>query len=353
MKVYYYHTVDVDSIYRQWQDGTFPGHFLYGATHLPHYGMEVVLHQPIRQCKRWKLSLHTAWKILTCREHFDIIYASTFRGLELIIFLRAIGLFRRPVCVWHHQPIVKAKNPVRELIARLFYRGMDGMFFFSQKLIDDSLSSAKAKPERMFVARWGADLEYYDRLAEQYGDVPRHGFISTGKELRDMPTLVEAFDQTSAPLDIYICPEYLGINYEELFADLIVNDNIHVHFVNGMVHREMSKLVNSAQCVVICCHKANYTVGLTTVVEALALGLPLICTRNVQIPIDIDREGCGITVEPGDVDGWVKAVNYVAGHPDEAAEMGRRGRQLAEQEYNIENCAHDVAAVLNKQMKKR
>ena len=352
MKVYYYHTIDIRNVYQQWRKGTFPGHFLYGATHLRNEGIDVVMHQPIRPKQRWKLSLHTAFKILTCHEHYDAIYATTFRGLEIIIFLRALGLFPHPVCVWHHQPVVKAKSFFREMIARLFYKGIDQMFFFSDKIIQDSLHSVKAKRERMHVVRWGADLKYYDALLNDFDKSSRSGFISTGKKMRDMPTLIGAFNHTSAPLDIYSCREYLGKNYERMFADMEVHENINIHFIGGLAHAEMSKLVNKSQCVVICCFPTNYTVGLTTVVEALALGIPLICTKNLQMPMDIEHEHCGITVEPGDVDGWEKAVNYIAENPDVASDMGRRGRELAEKVYNLDNCAKDVSAVLKTLIKK-
>ena len=353
MKVYYYHTIDIRNVYQQWQRGTFPGHFLYGATHLPDYGIDVVMHQPIRPKQRWKLSLHTAFKILTCHEHYDAIYATTFRGLEIIIFLRALGIFRHPVCVWHHQPIVKAKNRSREIIARLFYKGIDEMFFFSDKIVRDSLCSVKARPECMHVVRWGADLKYYDALLDGFDKGLRSGFISTGKEMRDMPTLIHAFNKTSLSLNLYSCKEYLGVNYEQLFADMDVHDNISIHLIGGLAHAEMSKLVNVSQCVVICCFPTNYTVGLTTVVEALALGIPLICTKNLQMPMDIQKEHCGITIEPGDVDGWEKAIKYIAENPEEASEMGRRGRALAEQVYNISNCAKDVSAVMKTLIQKR
>jgi glycosyltransferase involved in cell wall biosynthesis len=153
-------------------------------------------------------------------------------------------------------------------------------------------------------------------------------------------------------LDIYSCREYLGVNYERLFADMEVHDNIHIHLIGGLAHAEMSKLVNKSQCVVICCFPANYTVGLTTVVEALALGIPLICTKNLQMPMDIEHEHCGITVEHGDIEGWVKAVKYIAENPDVASQMGRRGRALAEQVYNLDNCAKDVSEVLKKLIKR-
>ena len=81
-------------------------------------------------------------------------------------------------------------------------------------------------------------------------------------------------------------------------------------------------------------------------VEALALGLPVICTRNEQMPMDLESEGCGIWVDEGDVEGWEKAIRYIADNPAEAREMGRKGRLLAERLYNIERCTADIAEVI-------
>ncbi len=364
MKVYYYHTTDIQTILSGWRQGTYPGHFLYGATHLETEGIGVVWHKFHFFLRRWQQSLYTAWRVLTCHEHFDAIYATTFRGLEIIVFLRALRLYRKPIYVWHHQPVVRAKSKVRECVARLFYRGLDELFFFSQKIIDDSLRSCKARAGHLHVARWGADLDYYDcllRASSTLADAPisdvlvdeqsrRHGFISTGKEMRDMPTLVHSFRTTEAPLDIYICHSYGGTNYEKLFSELGTGPHTHVHFVEGLAHNAMARKVNAAACVVICCKQTNYTVGLTTVVEALALGIPLICSRNPQMPIDIDKVECGITVDYGDEAGWVSAVRYMMDHPAEAAEMGRRGRAYAERVLNLKNCATDVAAVIRKNL---
>ena len=349
MKIYYYNQQNTQFMWEEWQKGLFPGHLLYGATHFREHGIEMVMHQYRNFDRRWKLSLHTAWKVLTCREHYDALYGNAFRGLELLIFLRALGLYRKPIIVWHHQPVKKAKSGLREIAARLFYRGMDEMFLFSDKLIQDSLKSSKARKERMHMARWGADLDYYDALMkEMAGENTEPAFITTGQELRDMPTLVAAFDRTDAQLDIYVSRKYLGNDYTHIFSELTLNSNIHLNYIQGLAFREMSKKVNRAQCVVICCQESNYTVGLTTVVEALALGKPIICTRNPQMPMDIEKEGCGIWVEAGDVDGWVKAIGYINSNPDKAREMGKKGRLLAERLYNISHCTADMAEVILK-----
>ena len=349
MKVYFYHTQNIQYCLSRMQQGEFPSHFLYGACHLSSSGIDVVYHRsPSKEMSRLKTALYTAWRVLTCHEHIDAVYATHYKGLELLILLRAIGIFRKPIVVWHHQPIVTPKSKLREWGGLLFYRGMDRLIFFSQKLVDDSLHSPKANPKRMVVGHWGADLDFYDRMRNQEKDA-RFVFIATGKEQRDQHTLIEAFNRTGLPLKLYI-----GINPDPTVPNPNLDAvrsykpaaNIDVREICGLLPYEIALDVAKAQCVAICCKHTRYTAGLTTVVEALALGLPMVCSRNPQIPIDFDREGCGISVEYGDVEGWQRATSYLASHPDEARRMGERGRQIAEERFNDRQCASEVAAVL-------
>ena len=371
-------------------EGEFPSHFLYGACHLADNGVDVVYHRsPKHELSRLKTAIYTAWRVLTCRERFDAIYATHYKGLELVVLLRALGLFRKPIVVWHHQPIVKSKSRLRELLGRFFYKGFDRLIFFSQKLVDDSLKAPKADPRKLVVGHWGADLAFYDKIkaelkAEQLSpshpndsqpstlnsqpstlnsqlstlnsqlSPPHHNttstsFIATGKEQRDQPTLIEAFNRTGRHLILYI-----GINPNpnvpnpnlEAVERCKPADNIDVVKICGLLPYEIAREVAKADCVVICCHRTRYTAGLTTVVEALALGLPIICSRNPQIPVDFDSLGCGISVEYGDVEGWQRAVEYIAAHPEEARKIGCRGRELAERMFNDERCAKEVAEVI-------
>ena len=338
-RVYFYHTQDTMRIVREWKEGKFPAHFLYGALQLEQYGFDVIWHDQIHIYKRVQDTLKATWKILTCRKHYDVLYATHTRGIEPIILLHAIGLYHKRIVVWHHQPIVKAKNCLREALARLFYRGMDHMIFFSEKLMQDSLQSKKANPARMSMVHWGADLAFYDSLKPD-GSQPST-FISTGKELRDFKTLIDAFNNTGLPLTLYAQKEQEG-----LFTNIRRKENIDLHFGERLMPYELSLLVAQSQCVCICCQPSNYTVGLTTVVEALALGKPILCTRNPQMPMDLEAEGCGIYLEPYDTTGWERAIRYISDHPEEAKEMGRKGRLLAEKYYNVEQCGREVAQLL-------
>lgn len=336
---YFYHTQDTERIVREWQQGVFPAHFLYGALGLCDHGIDVIWHHQIHTYRRLRDMLIATWKILSCRKPYDVLYATHTLGIEPIILLRALRLYRHPIVVWHHQPIVKAKNPLREAVARIFYHGMDHMIFFSDKLVSDSLHSKKADLGRMSVVPWGADLRYYDSLRpdEQSACL----FISSGKELRDYETLLAAFHATKLPLTLYV--ERKRLPY---FKTLHAASNITLHYGDRPIPHEIALLVAQCRCVCICCQESNYTVGLTTVVEALALGKAILCTRNMQMPMDIEAEGCGFWLEPHDVEGWVEKLHYIADHPIEAEAMGRKGRALAERLYNAEECSRCVAETI-------
>lgn len=121
-------------------------------------------------------------------------------------------------------------------------------------------------------------------------------------------------------------------------------DRQHLHSLyRRVIPYELAKKVARKKAIVICCLDFPYTVGLTTLVEAYALGIPVVCSRNPNFEIDIDKEGIGIAVEYGDVEGWVKAIRYLSTHPEKAREMGENARKLGEKRFNLEIFSKEIA----------
>lgn len=252
MRIFLHTANDAHKAWADWEAGVAPGHFLYGATHLKEYGIDVVLRKFRRHKSSIMRSLDGAWQILFCKEKIDAVFATYHNGIALIVMLRALHLYRKPVIVWHHQPVIHSRKWWREWLGRFYYRGMDAIIFFSEELRAQSLSTGKIRPDQAHVCHWGADLDFYDRLKKSSTGAS-FGFISTGKELRDMATLVAAFNQVGAPLDIHISRKTGGMDYAALFASLEVKENIHVHFLDGANPNTLSAKVAQAGCVVICC----------------------------------------------------------------------------------------------------
>jgi glycosyltransferase involved in cell wall biosynthesis len=70
--------------------------------------------------------------------------------------------------------------------------------------------------------------------------------------------------------------------------------------------------------------------GLTSLVDAMAIGRPVIMTRNPFIDLDIEAHGIGRWVDPGDVNGWAEALRWFDQNPDASQIMGQRARALVD-----------------------
>lgn len=77
-------------------------------------------------------------------------------------------------------------------------------------------------------------------------------------------------------------------------------------------------------------------VGFTNVIETMMMARPLIKTRTGALDndLDIEKEGIGLYVNPGDAAGLKAAAERLWNNPAEAREMGQRGRRVAEERYN-------------------
>lgn len=347
MKVYFYHTQDLNYIYKEWKEGRFPSHLLYGACELEQEGIDVIMHKFTNpKLSRWKRMLDVAKKVLTCKEHYEAVYATKHNGLELIILLRALGLFRKPIFIWHHQPIAKQSKLLKRLFAKFFYSGIDHMFMFSDNIVRVSAKTGLVNPKKLQQCPWGADLGYYDNLIKA-NPSEHNDFISTGKERRDMPTLMKAFSKCpNQKLQIIAPTDCCGQNYEKFFEVENIPSNVDIFINKTMWIPELAHKIWQYKCICICCQETNYTVGLTTLVEALAFGLPVIISKNPNQPFDASEEGCGISVPYGDTEGWADAIRHISDDPDVAKKLGLQAKELAKQKYNIQNCAHIVATAI-------
>ena len=76
--------------------------------------------------------------------------------------------------------------------------------------------------------------------------------------------------------------------------------------------------------------------------DALALGKPLIMTRNRWLDFDPQAEGMGYSIDVGDVDGWRQALQRILSDPALEHRMGQRARAIGEQ-MNAQTFAKQLA----------
>ncbi|MEQ1509311.1 MAG: glycosyltransferase family 4 protein [Sphingopyxis sp.] len=85
--------------------------------------------------------------------------------------------------------------------------------------------------------------------------------------------------------------------------------------------------------------------------EYMAAGIPVIASDFPVWREIVDVAGCGLVVDPQKLDAIVDAMQWMLYHPDEACEMGLRGRKAVEERLNWECEAATLVAFYRERLR--
>lgn len=279
----------------------------------------------------------------------DVVFLSYLFVSPLLILsiLKHIGLKHTKVIAISHKTIALPNSIAGRFLNKMILNSINMLFFHSKKNMDETICGGLIKPSQAQFLYWGDDLDYIDDTFPNCAQ--GNFFISTGREQRDYNSLVSAFKDSNLPLEIYTNRSNYTNQYDCLETLQGMYSNIRIEFVerNNNTTVRLAKRTSECLCVVIPLLDShiNYCLGLTSVVEAMAMGKPVICSYNPYSPVDIEKEKIGLVVGSGFT--WKEAIEYMASHKEEAREMGKRGRFLAERLFNIKKCASQLDYVIN------
>ncbi len=79
------------------------------------------------------------------------------------------------------------------------------------------------------------------------------------------------------------------------------------------------------------------------ILEAMAMGLPVVSTRHSGIPEAVEDGVSGVLVPPGDTAALVEALEFLLGRPDLGRKMGEEARQLVTTRFDVVRNARILA----------
>ena len=345
MKVLFMNNYPMEPALEEWRRGEFPAHHLWGVTHMPEHGIDVEIlpfeRYPIlnKVGKRFGLGnyldqeIRAIFKSSKC----DLVYSACQYNTLLLSVLRNLGIFRKPIVAVIHHPMPNNKRNVS------FVKGHDKLVCLSESVMGELEDELNVDEQKACVLDWGVDLPFYERGETASVLEPNNSFIvSAGKSARDHDTLAKAFFEIDYPLRIY-CSAQSAPSIPDLPSNIAVYYN-HPTF-NAISYFELLAEYRKAYAVAVPLIDTNSLAGLTSLLDAMAVQKPVIMTKNCRVNVDIEKEGIGIWVDPGDVKGWRDAVTYLLAHPDVAQEMGTRGYNLCQSKYNLKLFSSRLADV--------
>ena len=328
----------LDAVWHDVKRGEKPDHHLYGINHLAQMGYDIRivdgatarraaglaswlqrLRNPVplgalaRQSAAWQ-ALHEG----------DVVYAPCGDELTSLAYLRALGLLKTPLLALQHHGLNRGRLAgLREPFVRLMVRGLDAFPALSVRAAQQINQRCPAHGPKSVALPWGPDARYYPRA-----EGPGQGALAAGRTGRDFLTFGLAATQAGVAAHI------IGLPGPWLAARGRFSAQVQVQVPEaGSVfgYPEMMAAHLAARVIAIPLDDSPFSLaGLTSLVDAMAIGRPVIMTRNPFIDLDIEAEGIGRWVAPGDVEGWAEALRWFEQNPDASRAMGHRARALVD-----------------------
>ena len=328
-----------------------PAQHLWGYTELDKYNISAQI-LPFekykllkRLCARLTVfgDLDQQFRILQQASRYDVIYSGHYLTTLLLSFLRSIKLLNKPIVAIAYQS-PRQKTVLNRFFIKLFVAGNDKLLCLSEDVLADLVEFGVPRG-KLELIEWGVDLRFYQPLADASAmtRADQRFIFSPGKTYRDYGTLIKAFDKIEGRLRVCAFGNLPIASLEGLPPNVDIDQK-------ALAWPDLIETYRQSYAVAIPIdqrpRRFHNAIGLTNLTEAIAVGKPVVMTRNEYVGIDLEKEKIGLWVAPADVGGWRQAITYLLENPAVVQEMGDRARFLAERKFNLDAFAFKLAKQL-------
>ena len=296
-----------------------------------------------------KLGINLLQQQLDClkaAKDYDLIFVPFMEFSFFIGLMKVLRLFNKPVISIAQFPYTTnrdnfLKKLKRQAIRYVYFKGTDKVLFYCKPMFERSQESG-VQGDSVFVDDWGVDDQFFSDFINAQTQAPTDDYVyTTGGSCRDFHTLIKAFNEIDFNLKITTVGNFDG------HEDCLITPNIHIDNSlqfglgsTGLIRKEYY----NARAVAIPLARTTEPepFGITVIMEAMAMGKAVIATDNRANWINVEKEKAGLLVDYGDVAAWKQALQYIIDNPDEAREMGARGKHLVKKKYNYRRWAGHI-----------
>jgi glycosyltransferase involved in cell wall biosynthesis len=279
-----------------------------------------------------------AWVCFSLRHQYRVIFTDGEQvGIWLALFLKLFSGRDRS----RHLMIAHLISVPKKMVFfdRLGLQSHVDIFFvyssWQKRFIEDRWH---VPPERVVWTPFMVDAGFFS--PEQAGQVdlklalndPKRPLISAvGLEFRDYPTLMTAVEDLN--VQVVIAAASPWSKRPDTTTEQEIPDNV---LVRRFTQFELRELYAMSAIFVMPLYNVNFQAGVTALLEAMAMEKAIICSKTPgQTDVIIEGE-TGLYVPPEEPAALRAAICHLLEHQEEAARMGRNGRQLIEERMSLE-----------------
>ena len=261
-----------------------------------------------------------ALRVMLARRKAALICAHMESAVVLLL-LRRLFRFRPPIVIWE-VPWSPGWG-YRNLISRLAIPRADCSVVFGTNQID-LLRRAFGTGTRLRFLPFCVDVDFF-RPQPPSGTQTPYVFSSGFDVGRDFKVLLEASRGIPAPF-IIKCGKALNIN---------VNQHPNVtEFKEYLSYTKYREMYADAAIVVVTTGDTPNASGVTSLMEAMAMGKPTIVSDNPALRDYLPPPDAGVVVPVGDSVALHAAIIDLLQTPGKAEAMGRKAREFAEERFH-------------------
>ena len=219
------------------------------------------------------------------------------------------------------------------------HRRLDKIFVYAQSQCDWATDRLRLAPELLSLIPFHADDHFYRPLPRP---VNPNQICSAGLEWRDYPTLIEAV--TPMPdLAVRLAAASPWSKHKDETVGRVLPPNVDARRYDYLGLRA---LYAESSFVVVPLYETDFQAGVTTILEAMAMGKAVVATRTSgQTDVIVDGEN-GLSVAPGDVGGWRRAITRLREDDRLRERLGRNARRWVEENATLDRWAGRIVGAL-------
>lgn len=285
-------------------------------------------------------NLLLAWVCYRQRRQYRVIFSDGEQvGLPLAFLLKFANLGERPAHLMIGHILSVGKKTLLLDWLRL-YSHIDFFFVYSTWQKQFIEGRWPVRPERVIFTPFMVDTRFFSPEKARSGGLPgidlagRPLICAVGLEFRDYPTLIEAVRDLD--VQVVIAAASPWSKRADTTQGQQIPENV---IVRRFSQYELRELYAASRVMVMPLYKVNFQAGVTAILEAMAMGLPVICS---QIPGQTDvilADETGVYVKPGDPVALRAVIQQFVAYPERSAALGQNGRKRVIQEMSLDRYA--------------